>query len=153
MPKGFDNLLTILLAATVLAGLVLYLRPDAPRDKMAAQAVDLVMRAQATLEADEITEALLSFDADAGFQAAGLSLLVLDRHGELLYHGADRTRIGSNITRRKDLDNRSFGQDLLRDKSESSVWHSFRTATSWQWAYTRSDRHGHIIAAQFAVAD
>ena len=47
MRKGFDNLLTILFTAVLLAGLVLYLRPEAvPVEHAPARAVALVHKAQ-----------------------------------------------------------------------------------------------------------
>jgi len=152
MPKGFDNLLTVFFLAVLLAGLVLYLRPDAAHDNRARQAVSLVTNAQKTINENGIVAGLSAFDREADFHLDRMYLLVRDRHGEVLYHGADRTRVGENFKTRKDADRRPFGQKLLSDQSAAGVWHSRRTAGGWQWAYARADRQGHIIAALFPIS-
>ena len=148
MPKGFDNLLTILFVSVVLTGLVLYLRPEAgPVDHAPARAVAIVHKAQAIIDDNELLVALQQFDREADFNSGGIYLFVLDADGQNIYHAADRTLVGSDFAKLVDLDGRPFGQNLITDTAKSGVWHSYRTRIGWRLTYARKIRSGQIIAA------
>ena len=148
MPKGFDNLLTILFVSVVLTGLVLYLRPEAgPVDHAPARAVAVVHKAQAIIDDNELLVALQQFDREADFNSGGIYLFVLDADGQNIYHAADRTLVGSDFAKLVDLDGRPFGQNLITDTAKSGVWHSYRTRIGWRLTYARKIRSGQIIAA------
>lgn len=152
MPKGFDNLLTILFASTVLVGLVLYLRPEAvPVDHAPARAVAIVHKAQAMIDESELLVALQQFDREADFNSGGIYLFVLDADGQNIYHAADRTLVGSDFAKLVDLDGRRFGKKLITDTAAAGVWHSYRTRAGWCFTYARKTRNGQIIAAGFSA--
>ena len=86
MPKGFDNLLTILFASVVLVGLVLYLPTEAgPVDHAPARAVAIVHKAQHLIEDNELVSALRKFDGESDFNSGGIYLFVLDADGQNIY--------------------------------------------------------------------
>ena len=150
MPKRFDNLLTSLAAAVVLAGLVLYLRPETDATtRISARAVSVVLQAQQMIEESDIASAVQAFDRETAFNTQGIYLFVLDADGQNIYHAADRTLIGTDFAKLKDRDGRPFGQNLIRDTSANGVWHSHRTRNGWRLTYARKTPHGHIIAAGF----
>ncbi|MGB0478722.1 MAG: hypothetical protein ACPGJJ_05170, partial [Parvibaculales bacterium] len=105
MLKGFDNLLTVLVASVVLTGLVLYLRPETqPVDTAPARTVAIEHRAQALIDDNELLIALQQFDREADFNSGGVYLFVLDAEGQNIYHAADRTLVGSDFAKMVDLD-------------------------------------------------
>lgn len=148
MPKGFDNLLTILFASVVLVGLVLHLPTEAgPVDHAPARAVAIVHKAQHLIEDNELVSALRKFDGESDFNSGGIYLFVLDADGQNIYHATDHTLVGSDFTKLVDLDRRPFGQNLITDTAKSGVWHSYRTRIGWRLTYARKIRGGQIIAA------
>lgn len=152
MPKGFDNLLTILFASVMLAGLVLYLRPEAgPVDHPPARAVAMVHKAQQLIEDNELVSAFRKFDGESAFNSGGIYLFVLDADGQNIYHAANRTLVGSDFAKLVDLDGRPFGQNLITNTASSGSWHSYRTGIGWRLTYARKIRGGQIIAAGFTA--
>lgn len=151
MPKGFDNLLTILIAAVLLTWLVLYLRPDMPPDSQLETAVSMVREAQDLLATRNMPDALDAFEREAVYKADNVDFFLLDKSGENIYHAADRTLIGRNFVRGTDEDNRPFSQTLISETTSEGVWHSVHMPTGWHFVYARKARHGQIIAASFSV--
>ena len=152
MRKGFDNLLTILFAAVLLAGLVLYLRPEAaPIDHAPARAVAIVHKAQQLIDEDELVSELRKFDSENDFNSGGIYLFVLDADGQNIYHAADRTLVGTNFAKLVDLDGRPYGRHLIADTARSGIWHSYRTRVGWHLTYARQTPRGQIIAAAIAA--
>ncbi len=150
MPKSFDNLLTSLAAAVVLAGIVLYLRPEADAaTRTSARALAVVLQAQQMIEESNMASAVQAFDRETAFNAQGVYLFVLDADGQNIYHAADRTLIGTDFAALKDSDGRPFGQNLIRDTAANGVWHSYRDRTGWRLTYARKTPRGYIIAAGF----
>ena len=152
MLKGFDNLLTVLVASVVLTGLVLYLRPETqPVDTAPARTVAIEHRAQALIDDNELLIALQQFDREADFNSGGVYLFVLDAEGQNIYHAADRTLVGSDFAKMVDLDARRFGEKLITDTAQSGVLQSYRTRAGWHITYARKTRNGQIIAAALSA--
>ena len=152
MPRQFDNLLTILFGAVVLAGLVLYLHPEVqPIDHAPSRAVTIVHQAQQMIEDSDIASAVQAFDYEGIFNRGGVYLFVLDATGENIYHAADHTLTGSDFSKLTDLDGRPFGQKLVRDTARDGVWHSYRARSGWRITYALKTKQGHIIAAGFSA--
>lgn len=150
MPKGFDNLLTILFTAVLLAGLVLYVRPDPQAANYAPnRAVAMVAQAQQIIAASDIASAVQAFDRNHDFNTQGVYLFVLDADGHNIYHAADRTLIGTDFAILIDKDGRRYGQNLIRDTAAAGVWHAHRLRKGWHLTYARKTPRGHIIAAAF----
>lgn len=150
MPKTFDNLLTILCAAVLLVGLVLYIRPESqPIDHAPARAVAIVHKAQNIMQDGAIAAAVKAFDRDGIYNRGGVYLFVLDADGQNIYHAADRTLTGTNFATLKDLDGRAYGQNLVRDATKSGIWYAHRARGGWRLTYARKTAHGYIVAAGF----
>ncbi len=150
MPKRFDNLLTSLATAVVLAGIVLYLRPETGASKQASvHAVEIVLHAQQMIEESDITSAVQAFDRETAFNAQGVYLFVLDAVGQNIYHAADHSLIGTDFAKLKDSDGRPFGQNLIRNTTASGAWHSYRSGNDWRLTYARKTPRGYIIAAGY----
>lgn len=153
MPKSFDTLLTVLCAAVILTGVVLFMRPEpqAQGDSL-ERAIEVVLRAQQFIGQSDIANAVQDFDRETGFNADGIYLFVLDADGQNIYHAADRTLIGTDFAQLTDLDGRPFGRKLITDTAADGVWHSYRARNGWRLTYARKTAKGYIIAAGFTAS-
>tara|TARA_B110000971_G_C20024110_1_gene507884 strand:+ start:1678 stop:2169 length:492 start_codon:yes stop_codon:yes gene_type:complete len=155
MPKRFNSLLLIFALGLLfgwVGGTSNLSEPQASRAHLPSRAISIVDNAHRLINKNDIM-AFDEMDKDPSFNQGGLYLFVLAADGENIYHGADRTQVGEDFSRKLDAKQRPYGQHLIRDVSSRGVWHAYQSSNTagghdeWKLTYARQTRQGHIVAS------
>ena len=113
----------LLLAPLVLGGFALA-ATSATKD----EAVAMVKKAITAIKSEGPDKAYAEIDDPKGpFVDRDLYIVVCRMDGLVLAHGADKTRIGVNVLRDKDVDGKEFVKERMeRAKTEPSFWQSYK---------------------------
>jgi cytochrome c len=113
----------LLFAPLVLGGFLLA-ATSATKD----EAVAMVKKAVATIKGEGPDKAYVEIDDPKGpFVDRDLYITVVNMDGVVLAHGADKTRIGVNALRDKDVDGKEFVKERMeRARTQPSFWQSYK---------------------------